>query len=84
VTSYRFDVTCARCGSDLVDRDESEVPSPDRSTAEAWCSECLIVWRIEVALVPTDAMALLFEGSDEARRRRAGEALGGIGQAVFQ
>jgi len=80
---YRFDVTCPECGHDLDHRVSGEALRTI-THAEAWCSECLTVWQITalVSLLRTDRA--LCQGTDEARRRRAGEALGGLAQAVFE
>ncbi len=59
---YKIDATCPRCGGDMEHRD-SDPLSDTRSSCEAWCGECLIVWRVDVVLtaVQDDSRLLLHD-----------------------
>jgi hypothetical protein len=80
---YRFDLTCPACDGDLDHRDGTAViQGPCRTGVEVWCSRCLIVFQVVVEAYALHSMPPAGD-QEAARRRRAGENLGGLGPAVF-
>jgi hypothetical protein len=77
VSGYTFSFSCPDCGGDLEHR-RSIRTSPTRSSAECWCSVCLIVWQLDLGATAIDTLAgmVLAASSDERRRDRAALALG--------
>ena len=72
MNGYRFDLTCARCGGEIVHRDATEPVSDTRASCEAWCGECPIVWRVDVVLeVVQDDSRLLMHDLAKAREFEA-------------
>lgn len=83
-SSYRFKLSCPRCGGSVEHR-RSVVLEEDHSQAECWCSECLVVWRIDVGLTAVDDLGstIFAHDREKAMRERAGEACSVDILAVF-